>query len=489
MGSPQTLAQRVRTKYPGAYDDLSDQQIEAAVMAKFPGVYDDIPKTQAAPVTTVDRVKAAIAAGDPEDAKKRDRLRGVAKGAGNTVFGLGKMARDYTPVGRVSDAIMPGAFDQRPKELVPTNADQRLGYAAEQIGEFLLPVGAAGKIGKAADVGKSALMTKAQTGSTADAGVSAAISAALPPVMSMAGTAAGALTQSARKSMAQALGATKEWAKSEAARLAPEMLARGVKGSRPAMLAQAKAVSARVGDELTAAYMAATQAGETVPGLVIRGHVQIARDALKIRNAAGARVVIPGTERVVQTLDELDAFIGTLGDDIPVDKAVIIKRTWDGIVSKAGLFGPKATASATDSADAYAIREASGAFREMLNGNPTIAELNKELSFWVGLKKVLKETAKRTQAQRGGLTDAIRGTGGAVAGAAVGGPLGAGLGQVTTQQLSGLINSPWFKTTVSGPFKQSLANALASGIPERIQSVVSQIAAAMPSQLRPAASQ
>jgi hypothetical protein len=191
----------------------------------------------------------------------------------------------------------------------------------------------------------------------------------------------------------------------------------------------------------------------------------------------------------VQTLDELDAFIGTLGDDIPVDKAVIIKRTWDGIVSKAGLFGPKATASATDSADAYAIREASGAFREMLNGNPTIAELNKELSFWVGLKKVLKETAKRTQAQRGGLTDAIRGTGGAVAGAAVGGPLGAGLGQVTTQQLSGLINSPWFKTTVSGPFKQSLANALASGIPERIQSVVSQIAAAMPSQLRPAASQ
>lgn len=42
-----TLAQRVRAKFPGAYDDLSDQQLEAAVTAKFPGAYDDIPRTGA----------------------------------------------------------------------------------------------------------------------------------------------------------------------------------------------------------------------------------------------------------------------------------------------------------------------------------------------------------------------------------------------------------------------------------------------------------
>ena len=39
----QTLAQMVRAKYPGAYDDLSDQALEQQVKAKFPGVYDDIP--------------------------------------------------------------------------------------------------------------------------------------------------------------------------------------------------------------------------------------------------------------------------------------------------------------------------------------------------------------------------------------------------------------------------------------------------------------
>lgn len=41
----QTLAQRVRAKYPGAYDDLDDQQLEAAIIAKYPGQYDDLPRT------------------------------------------------------------------------------------------------------------------------------------------------------------------------------------------------------------------------------------------------------------------------------------------------------------------------------------------------------------------------------------------------------------------------------------------------------------
>ena len=42
---PDTLAQKIRAKYPGVYDDLSDTDLEAKVTAKYPGVYDDIPKT------------------------------------------------------------------------------------------------------------------------------------------------------------------------------------------------------------------------------------------------------------------------------------------------------------------------------------------------------------------------------------------------------------------------------------------------------------
>jgi hypothetical protein len=42
---PQTLAQMVRSKYPGAYNDLTDQQLEAKVKAKYPGIYDNVPTT------------------------------------------------------------------------------------------------------------------------------------------------------------------------------------------------------------------------------------------------------------------------------------------------------------------------------------------------------------------------------------------------------------------------------------------------------------
>lgn len=40
----ETLAQLVRAKFPGAYDDLSDQQLETQVLAKRPE-YGDLPRT------------------------------------------------------------------------------------------------------------------------------------------------------------------------------------------------------------------------------------------------------------------------------------------------------------------------------------------------------------------------------------------------------------------------------------------------------------
>lgn len=418
----------------------------------------------------------------------KDVAIGVAKGAGNTAFGLGKIVHDYTPIGRISDAIHPGAFNERPPELTPTNTPQRVGFTGEQVAEFFLPAGAAGKVGKAAEVAKSAGLTLAQSGSPTSAGVSGLVTAAMPGASALK-RGASALNASAQQAMAQALGATKEWAKAEAAKLAPEMLKRGIGGSRQAMLATAKEAAKRIGQNLDDAYKAAAASGEVVPSAIIQGNLQLAADALKVADPTGALRVIPGTERVIQKLDELGAFVASYGDDIPVDKAAHIKRTWDRIVSKSGLFGPKATATATDNADAWAVREASNSFRQLLNTNPDIAALNAESAFWTGLKNVLKETEKRTQSQRGGLTDSIRGVGGAVAGAAVGGPVGAGIGQFATQTLSKAIQSPAFKTRVSGPLKQQLADALASGSAAKVAAVSQRILAAAPAQIRAASVQ
>jgi hypothetical protein len=363
---------------------------------------------------------------------------------------------------------------------------QRIGFTGEQVGEFFLPTGAVGKVGKVAEVGKAATITKAQTGSSGEAAVSAGLTAVLPPVLGAAGKLVTAARGSAEKTVAQALGATKEAMKAEAAKLAPQILDRGVKGTRAGMLVEAKAQVAGLNTLVGQEVQRAAQAGHVVDGNVVRGAVQLASDALHVTNAAGARVAIPGTQAAVRQLAKLDDFVASLGPDVPFDKAQRIKVVWDHIVSKAGLYGNKATARPTDQAVATSIREAAGAFRELLaKGSPTLADLNAELSFWKGLRNVLAETERRTQAQSGGIVAA--GTGGAVAivGALSGESASdrvqnAVLGGLAGRQLVKGMQSAWWRTTVSGPLKNALAQALATGSTTEVQRVASKIAAAIP---------
>lgn len=412
---------------------------------------------------------------------------GALKGVGNTLFGMGKVVHDYTPVGRISDAIMPGAFDQRPEELQPLNVAQRIGHTAEQVGEFLLPSSAVMKLGKAGAVGRAVAQTKLQSDSPIDAVVSGGLTAVLPGA-SAAQRGASALREGAEKNMAQALGATKEWAKSDAAKLAPQMLARGVGGSRAAMLEQASKMADEAGRGIEQAIADAAAAGTTIPGQIARGNIQFAKDALMTKAGNGKMIPIEGAHRSVAKLDKLDQFVAQLGDDIPVEQAQRIKQAWDKIVSKAGLYGPKATSSATDNADAWAIREAAGTFRNLLSqASPDLAAVNKEYAFWGGLRKVLKETEKRTQAQGGGLIAAGMGGAGVTAGALSGDSFAdslekAALGGLAARQFTKAVQSPWFKTKAAAPFKDALADALASGITARIGHATKRIIAAVPAQ-------
>lgn len=76
------LAQKVRAKYPGAYDDLSDEQLERAVTAKFPGVYDDLIEAPAPPQTAPTRLHP--------HAKVGREVIGAVKGAANTLASIPK---------------------------------------------------------------------------------------------------------------------------------------------------------------------------------------------------------------------------------------------------------------------------------------------------------------------------------------------------------------------------------------------------------------
>lgn len=87
-----------------------------------------------------------------------DGVIGAAKGAANTVIGLGRVFYDHVPgVGAISDAAQRAVFgdavpagpmfDAAKHEFAtPTNTAQRIGYGAEQMAEYFVPAGRAEKL-------------------------------------------------------------------------------------------------------------------------------------------------------------------------------------------------------------------------------------------------------------------------------------------------------------------------------------------------------
>lgn len=427
---------------------------------------------------------------------------GAAKGLGNTVIGLGELAQSWIPgVAQASSAIygrdVSGDYERARAHVQPTNTAQNVGFMAEQVGEFFVPGGAVARAARGSRAARAGLeaataapLAAAQGASRMEAGATGALSAAVPGVGAAVRGTRRMMQQGAEKNVAQALGATKEWAKTDAAKLAPEMLRRGVGGSREAMLARATEEVSSVGAQIGKAIEEAAEAGATVDAQALSGFLAGARQSLVVQTANGRTVPIPGTERIVSKLAKLDEFVASLGPDIPFDKAAKIKTTWDRIVSKAGLYGPKATSSATDSADAWAVREAATGFRKLLaEGSATLDDLNKEYAFWKGLKNVLKETEKRTQAQGGGLVSGVAGVAGVSTGLATGNSTGDKVTQALVygaagRQLVRLMQSPAWRTKVSGPTKDAIARALARNDVGALTSITARIAATLPSTAR-----
>ena len=103
-------------------------------------------QNQAAMLSLLGVRPGAVGLADPLS----DVAIGAAKGLGNTLTGLGEFVYRYGPgVSTISDLTQQAIFgDVQPagplfeaarQTVQPTNAAQRLGYGAEQIGEFLIP--------------------------------------------------------------------------------------------------------------------------------------------------------------------------------------------------------------------------------------------------------------------------------------------------------------------------------------------------------------
>lgn len=122
-----TLAQAVRKKYPGVYDDLSDEDLEAKVDAKYPGSYADFPRSKPRyqPWSGQNYVTAGKAL-----------VTGPIKGGVRTVIGLGNL---WNAAGAAAGLVArdKAAFDAaRAEYTTPRNPAEAAVIGAEQAAEF-----------------------------------------------------------------------------------------------------------------------------------------------------------------------------------------------------------------------------------------------------------------------------------------------------------------------------------------------------------------
>jgi hypothetical protein len=180
-----TLAQRVRERYPGAYDDLSDHQLEAMVQQKFPGAYNDIPKTKHETATAEDYYKPNVFQQDLGTSIGQGVI-GAGKEVADTVVGLGRSLMNPLQAAKDLFNAQAGQFD---KAAQAKTGLEKAGHLAAGvipvIGPMAANIGDQLGSGDAETMGRGALNVAAAStvSPSLRAGVRSGVNAATPGVV------------------------------------------------------------------------------------------------------------------------------------------------------------------------------------------------------------------------------------------------------------------------------------------------------------------
>lgn len=452
-------------------------------------------------------------------------LKGAAKGLGSTVTGLGELASKFrSPLnpgaGSLGDAVdelygkprlSKSAFAAAHEDLEPIGTAQKVGKFAEQAAEVLLPGRALTAAGKGLSLApRMALEGAANAGMSAAQGgdplVAGAVGAVLPGAGALVGRVAPALKDSAAKQVIEALGPTKERYKAMAERLTPEILKRGLRGSREGLQEQAAEAAHTAGEQIDQAIQAF--GGRPIDTSNVVDALESAKNAFRtsvrqpireVRPTAASRIVRvepDGTAvvahefepRAIRQLDGLQSIIREMGPEVRADQLIGIRRAWDKVVDQAGGFAHRAGGAIgvplADQSEAAAKRAATTAIREQLNASvPELTALNKEFAFWKSLDDVLSQTLKRTQPHGPGIARTAAELAGNVVGGAAGmshGPVGAVTGGVALGKLSAMaqmaFKSPRWKLMSAG-WKDDLADAIVGNDVGKIATLLGRVTA------------
>jgi hypothetical protein len=290
-------------------------------------------------------------------------------------------------------------------------------------------------------------------------GVEGAIQGGIQGATEGLGRLAPALKSAAVSQYERALSPTTKVNKAIAEKIAPQMVKRGLHGNLDALAEQAGDQATALRPQLDAAYQA-------VPSGATAGSGQKIVDSLE--QLKGKYVVngMPAQPAAVNAISGVQDIVKQYGNDISPNSLRQLKQVFDEPVAAKGGF------AGADLSTQYGIKAqkaAANSIRSLLNeASPDVVALNKEMSFWLDVQRVTKQSALRRTGQEGGLLKTM-----APLGAAVAGGLGlaghgteASLGAATASFLGtyafAATRTPAWRT-LSAVAKDRFANALASG--------------------------
>lgn len=271
--------------------------------------------------------------------------------------------------------------------------------------------------------------------------------------------AAGPLKRAAVGQYERALAPTTKINKGIVQDIAPEMIDRGLHGSLPALEEQAGQQAAAVRPQLNAAYTALPADATAGSGK------QIVQDleTLKGRYIVDGKVAKP---QAVDAITNVQDIVKQYGDDIAPESLRKLKQIFDADPAAAGAY------AGADLATKYTLKAQSAAGNSIRNilheASPDVAALDKEISFWLDVQRVTRDSGLRKTGQAGGLVQSLSPLAGGAAAAAgmyAGGAhasLESAGGVVLATLATKVVRSAGWRT-MSAVTKDAFADALARG--------------------------
>jgi hypothetical protein len=395
---PETLAQLVRKKYPGAYDDLSDADLEAKIDAKYPGTYSDLPRSTAVAAAAAPSGASPAPASPWQERSGSGILRNAGQSMLGAVKGAAETAYATNPVTMGSKLAQWATGGQAPPgeaemiaALQPANEAQAVGRGVERMAEYAAPGGPARGVAGAVFQGARGAATALAQGETPrGALVAGATSAAGPLTVKLGEKLVPFLRESAERQMARVLGATTNENKAISDKIVPDLLERGVTGaSRKSLLKKVTAKLSKTGFDLDKELDKIPQ-GQRVDTAPIIKHLEDAKQAFIVDG------VVHDAEAVAR-FEVLQKTIAEYGPDVSFRSLRRVRQVFDRVVAQARGFHGKTLA---EGSTIESKRELANAIRaELAKAAPDLAKVNKEYSFWSNVEKVLGDTVERTQPQ------------------------------------------------------------------------------------------